>query len=121
MEKRSVGNYEIAGRDAVAEGADLQATVFILDAGQSVPWHFHSEITDHFVCLEGRLVVETRAPRQEFRLAPGERCAVGPKTAHHVHGLDYGPCRFLLIQGVGIYDYIAIGGPEPRSMSDAHS
>lgn len=121
MEKRSVGRYEIAGHDVVAEGADLQATVLTLDEGQSVPWHFHSEITDHFVCLEGRLVVETRAPRQEHRLAPGERCAVGPKTAHHVHGLDHGPCRFLLIQGVGVYDYIAIGEPAPHPASDPHS
>ena len=109
MEKRSLGDYEIAGHDVVAEGADLQATVLTLDEGQSVPWHFHTEITDHFVCLEGTVVVETRAPRQEHVLAPGERCAVGPNTAHHVHGRDYGPCRFLLIQGVGVYDYVAVG------------
>ena len=121
MERRNVGKYEIAGREVVAEGTDLQATVFILDVGQSVPWHYHSEITDHFVCLEGRLVVETRAPRQEHSLAPGERCAVGPKTAHHVHGLDYGPCRFLLIQGVGVYDYVAVGEPVVRPASDMPS
>jgi len=32
------------------------------------------------------------------------------KTAHYVHGKDDGPCRFLLLQGVGIYDNVAVGG-----------
>jgi quercetin dioxygenase-like cupin family protein len=41
----------------VAAGADLRVTVLTLDAGQSVPWHYHSEVTDSFVCLSGGLVV----------------------------------------------------------------
>ena len=45
------------------------------------------------------MVVETRAP-----------CAVNePKTAHYIHGKDNGPCRFLLLQGVGVYD-MPVGG-----------
>ncbi len=109
MEKRSLGEYDIADQELVAEGADLQVQVLTLDAGQCVPWHYHSEITDSFVCLEGPMVVETRAPRAAHRLSPGERCAVPPKTAHTVHGKDDGPCKFLLVQGVGVYDYIAVG------------
>lgn len=110
MEKISEGDYQIAGTETVAEGADLEVSVLTLDAGQSVPWHYHSEITDHFVCLEGELVVETRAPRAEHHLTPGQRCAVPPKTAHHVHGRDGSACRFLIVQGVGAYDYVAVGG-----------
>ena len=34
-----------------------------LAAGQCVPWHYHTEISDSFVCLEGPMVVETRAER----------------------------------------------------------
>jgi quercetin dioxygenase-like cupin family protein len=41
-----------------------------LAAGQCVPWHYHSEISDSFVCLEGPMVVETRAPRHVYRLVP---------------------------------------------------
>ena len=110
MEKRSLGTYDIADKEVVAEGADLQVTVLTLDAGQCVPWHYHSEITDSFVCLEGPMVVETRAPRATHHLAPGERCAVPPNTAHYVHGKDDGPCKFLLVQGVGVYDFVAVGG-----------
>jgi len=39
-----------------------------------------------FFCLEGPMVVETRAPRTLNELKTGESCSVAPKTAHHVHG-----------------------------------
>jgi hypothetical protein len=55
------------------------------------------------------MVVETRAPRNTHRLLPGQRCAVPPKTAHYVHGEDGGACKFLVIQGGGIYDFAAVG------------
>ena len=109
MEVRSRGNYEIAGRELVAEGADLRVQVLSLARGECVPWHYHSSITDSFVCLEGPMVVETRAPRVLYRLTPGDRCAVPPKTAHFVHGEANGPCKFLIVQGVGVYDFVPVG------------
>ncbi len=109
MQDRSRWNYPIAGREIVAEGADLRVSVLTLDRGQCVPWHYHNEISDSFVCLEGPMVVETRAPRNHYRLLPGERCAVPPKTAHYVHGEDDGPCKFVVIQGVGVYDFVPVG------------
>jgi hypothetical protein len=81
MQTRNRGDYTIAGCELVAEGADLRVQVLSLAAGQCVPWHYHSEISDSFVCLEGPMVVETRAPRDVYRLRPGELCAVPPKTA----------------------------------------
>ena len=99
-----------AGHELVAEGADLRVQVLTLAAGQCVPWHYHTEISDSFVCLEGPMVVETRAPRHIYRLLPGERCAVPPKTAHYVHGEADGACKFLIVQGVGVYDFVAVGG-----------
>jgi mannose-6-phosphate isomerase-like protein (cupin superfamily) len=109
MKDRSRGNYVIKGRETVAEGADLRVTILTLDTGECVPWHSHSEITDDMICMEGRVVVETRAPRHEHVLQPGQRCTVPPKTAHTVHGKDGGPCKFLIVQGVGVYDYVAVG------------
>ena len=53
MHTRSRGDYPIAGRELVAEGADLRVQVLSLAAGQCVPWHYHSEISDSFVCFEG--------------------------------------------------------------------
>ena len=99
----------IAGYEKVMEGADMRAVVLTLAAGECVPWHYHSSITDAFVCLEGPVVVETRAPRGLYVLHPGERCSVPPKTAHYVHGQDDGPCKFMVLQGVGDYDNVAVG------------
>ena len=73
MQTRNRGDYTIAGCELVAEGADLRVQALSLAAGQCVPWHYHSEINDSFVCLEGPMVVETRAPRHVYRLLPGER------------------------------------------------
>lgn len=109
MQDRSRGNYEIAGREIVAEGADLRVSVLALAAGQEVPWHYHNEVTDSFVCLEGPMVVQTRAPRNIYRLEPGQRCAVPAKTAHQVQGENGGPCKFLIVQGVGVYDFCPVG------------
>ena len=109
MEVRSRGSYEIQDREMVAEGADLRVQVLTLAAGQTVPWHYHSEVTDSFVGLEGCTVIETRAPRAIYRLEPGQRCSVPPMTAHFVQGEDAGACKFLIIQGVGVYDFHAIG------------
>ena len=109
MHVRSRSEYAIAGREVVADGADLRVQVLTLERGQCVPWHYHNDIADSFVCLEGPMIVETRAPRHLYRLEPGQRCAVPAKTAHYVHGEADGPCKFLIVQGVGVYDFVPVG------------
>jgi quercetin dioxygenase-like cupin family protein len=110
LKERKPGNFEVARREIVAEGTDVRVTIYTLAAGDSVPWHYHSEITDDMVCLEGITVVETRAPRKIYVLEPGQRCTIGPQTAHCVHGKDDGPCRYMVVQGVGVYDFMPVGG-----------
>ena len=53
MQIHNRSDYEIAGRELVAEGADLRVQVLTLAAGQCVPWHYHSEISDSTVTAEG--------------------------------------------------------------------
>ena len=109
MEVRNRGNYPLKGRELIAESAGLRMQVLTLDAGQDVPWHWHSEVTDTFICMEGPMVIETRAPHSVTELAPGQMHAVPAKTAHRVTGKDMGPCRFAILQGVGVYDFQAVG------------
>ena len=109
MKDRSRGNYVIKGRETVAEGADLRVTILTLDNGQCVPWHWHSEVADHMICLEGPMVVEMRAPRETIELAAGQRCTVPPRRAHHVSGKAGGPCKFAILQGIGRYDFHPVG------------
>lgn len=109
MQERTRGNFTISGRERIAEGADLRVSILTLGEGENIPWHYHSETSDDMVCMEGVVVVETRAPRAAHELRPGERCTIAPKTAHFVHGKDGGPCRFLIVQGVGVYDWMPVG------------
>jgi quercetin dioxygenase-like cupin family protein len=102
--------YAVAGRETVAQTPDLRMVVLTLAAGQEVPWHWHSQVDDHFICLEGPMVVEMRAPREHVELLPGERCRVPARRAHRVHGKADGPCKFALLQGVGTYDFNPVGG-----------
>ena len=102
--------YEVADYEVVAETPVLRMVVLTLTAGQEVPWHWHSNCTDTFFCMQGPMVVETRAPRQLFELAPGETCAVPARRAHRVAGRNGGPCKFALLQGVGAYDFNPLGG-----------
>jgi len=98
--------YEIRKRELVAEAAGLRVQILTLDAGQCVPWHLHSAIADTFVCLDGPMAVQTRDPAGETVLQPGETCAVPARMPHYVSGKNGGPCRFLIVQGVGKYDFV---------------
>ena len=101
--------YEAEHIETVAETGALRVRLYTLAEGQEVPWHYHSHVTDRFFCLEGRLSVETRAPAARHVLSVGESCAVPPKMAHRVTGYDDGRVRFLIVQGVGTYDFHPIG------------
>ena len=98
--------YEIEKRELVAEAAGLRVQILTLAAGQCVPWHLHSNIADTFVCLDGPMAVRTREPAGETVLRPGETCAVPARVPHYVSGTNGGPCRFLIVQGVGKYDFV---------------
>lgn len=102
--------YAVESREMVAATPDLRMVVLTLTAGQEVPWHWHSHVSDHFICLEGPMVVETRAPREVFELAAGERCTVPARRAHHVSGKAGGRCKFAVLQGIGTYDFNPVGG-----------
>lgn len=103
-------SYPVEKREMVAETPDLRMVILTLGPGQEVPWHWHTGITDTFFCLEGPMVIETRAPRELFELMPGGSCAVPAKRAHRVTPKDGGRCRFAVLQGVGTYDFHPVGG-----------
>jgi mannose-6-phosphate isomerase-like protein (cupin superfamily) len=110
MQNRNKGSPAIAGRQVIAQGADLTVSILTLTVGQCVRWRSYSNISDRYFCMEGPMVVETRAPSATYVLKPGETCIVPPKTAHYIHGQDDGSCRFMLVHGVGVYDFVRPAG-----------
>jgi len=104
--KRPQGpNYSVKSAETVAAGNDLRVRLFTLAPGEVIPWHFHSEIVDEFFVLEGELTVETRAPDECRVLGVGERYRVNAQHAHQTVNRGAKDCRFLIVQGVGKYDF----------------
>jgi mannose-6-phosphate isomerase-like protein (cupin superfamily) len=103
-------SYEVVNYEIDAEVPGLRMVTLTLGAGHEVPWHWHTNITDRFFCMAGPMTIEMRAPRETVRLQAGETFAVPPRRAHRVRGEGGGPCKFSLLQGVGVYDYNPVGG-----------
>ncbi len=102
-------SYEVANYEIWAETPELRMVVLTLAADQEVPWHWHTNVSDTFFCMQGPMVIETRAPREIVELKPGETHVVPAKRAHRVTGKSNGPCKFGLLQGVGTYDFNPVG------------
>jgi len=105
--------YDTNERETIAEVPGLRVRLLALGPGQSVPWHLHTEIRDTFFCMDGPMKVATRDSgglRNMHMLGPGDMLAVDPGTAHEVTpGSPGGSCRFMIVQGVGTYDYVPLG------------
>jgi quercetin dioxygenase-like cupin family protein len=102
--------YTVKSIEPIAVGSDVQARLFTLAPGETIPWHFHSEVTDWYFVLEGALSIETRAPAARRELAVGEAFHIAPKTAHLISNRAGADTRFLLVQGIGHYDFLRVGG-----------
>lgn len=90
----------------IVQTADVRIVEYILNAGNSHPWHHHTEVSDRVYCLEGLIGVDIREPPRQFRLRPGESCEVPVGVVHHVSNAGAGTGRYLLVQALGKYDYI---------------
>ncbi|MGB8182289.1 MAG: hypothetical protein WCF13_07960 [Stellaceae bacterium] len=101
--------YSIESVEVLAETPDLRMTVFTVGAGEQIPWHWHSNVSDTYFGMAGVTVVETRTPAAHFEIAPGQTAVVPPKRAHHVSGKDGGRCKFAILQGIGAYDFNLVG------------
>ncbi len=106
----ATGRYDAERRVTLAERPGLRVRELALAAGQRVPWHHHTQITERFFCLTGPMQVLTRDPDAAHVLAAGETCTVAPGTPHRVSGVDDGPCSFISVQGVGEYDFVPLDG-----------
>ena len=98
-------NYQVKNIEPVVVSDEVQARVFTLAQGDVIPWHYHGESTDHYFVLQGALSIETRGPDHRRVLTVGERYRILPGTAHRISNELIADCQFLLIQGVGKYDW----------------
>jgi quercetin dioxygenase-like cupin family protein len=102
-------NYQVKRVEPVMVGSDMRARLFILAPGETIPWHYHEESADHYFVLEGALTILTREPEEARRIEVGRDYRIVPGTAHLITNSSTADCRFLLLQGVGKYDWVKAG------------
>ena len=94
--------YEVERRARHAERPGFRISELQLSPKQTVPWHFHTNISDTFYVLAGQMRLFLQDPKEEVRL--GARAG----RPHLVTNAGSGSLTFLILQGVGEYDYVPL-------------
>jgi quercetin dioxygenase-like cupin family protein len=100
--------YEVERRASHAARPGFRINELQISPKQKVPWHYHSNIRDTFYVLEGSIRVFLRDPKEEVRLAPGETYTVKPRRPHLVVNGGDTSATFLVLQGLGEYDFVPL-------------
>lgn len=100
--------YEVERRAEHAARPGFRITELQISPTQKVPWHYHSNVHDTFYVLEGTLRLFLREPKEEVRLGPGDTCTVKARRPHLVTNPGEGSATFLVLQGMGEYDFVPL-------------
>ena len=100
--------YEVERRAYHAERPGFRIAELQISPTQKVPWHYHNNVQDTFYVLEGSLRLFLRDPKEELRLAPGQTYSVRPGRPHLVTNSGHTSATYLVLQGIGEYDYVPL-------------
>ena len=100
--------YEVERRVSHAARPGFRINELQISPKQKVPWHYHSNIQDTFYVLEGRIRVFLREPKEEARIGPGDTYTVTPRRPHLVVNGGDTSATFLVLQGIGEYDFVPL-------------
>jgi quercetin dioxygenase-like cupin family protein len=100
--------YEVAGGARPAERPGFKITELQIGPRQQVPWHYHTLTRDTFYVLEGRVRLFLREPKEEVQLGPGETYTVEARRPHLVTNGGDTSATFLVLNGIGEYDYVPL-------------
>jgi len=100
--------YEVERRNEHAARPGFRITELQISPTQKVPWHLHSNIQDTFYVISGHLRIFLREPKEDIRLGPGDTYSVKARRPHLVTNGGDGSATFLVLQGIGEYDYVPL-------------
>ena len=100
--------YEVERRAEHAARPGFRITELQITPNQKVPWHYHSNVRDTFYIIEGQLRIFLRDPKEDVRLAAGETYSVPPRRPHLVTNAGDASATFLVLQGIGTYDFVPL-------------
>ena len=100
--------YEVERRARHLVRPGFHISELQLSPSQTVPWHCHTTISDTFYVLEGRMRLFLQNPKQEVALGPGESFVAVAGRPHLVTNGGERSLTFLVLQGMGEYDYVPL-------------
>jgi len=100
--------YEVERRAEHAARPGFRITELQISKAQKVPWHYHSNVQDTFYVLKGDIRIFMQNPKEEVRLAPGQTYSIPPRRPHLVTNGGDASATFLVLQGIGEYDFVPL-------------
>jgi len=91
--------------EVIAKTDDLRVRIMTLVPHEIAEWHYHTQVTDNIFCLTGTILVRLQTPDNKMRLFPGQRCQIKAGRIHQLENLEDIESSYLLVQGIGKYDF----------------
>jgi quercetin dioxygenase-like cupin family protein len=104
--KDASGLYEVERRALYGERPGFRISELQISPTQTVPWHFHNNIDDTFYVVAGKIRLFLGEPHENVRLAPGDSYRVKAGRPHLVTNDGDTSATFVILQGIGEYDYV---------------
>src|SRR5262249_3200957 len=104
----SSGLYEVERRAYHAARPGFRIAELQISPTQKVPWHYHTNVHDTFYVVTGAIRIFLQRPKEEVRLTAGETYSVPPKRPHLVTNAGDTSAVFLVLQGIGEYDFVPL-------------
>lgn len=100
--------YEVERRQYHAQRPGFRINELQISPTQKVPWHYHTNVQDTFYVIEGCIRIFLQSPKEEVTLKPGETYCVPPRRPHLVTNSGNSSATFLVLQGIGEYDFVPL-------------
>jgi quercetin dioxygenase-like cupin family protein len=100
--------YEVESRAYHAAREGFRIAELQISPTQKVPWHYHNNVHDTFYVLEGKIRIFLQNPKEEVQLGRGQTYSVAPKRPHLVTNGGDKSAVFLVLQGLGEYDFVPL-------------
>jgi mannose-6-phosphate isomerase-like protein (cupin superfamily) len=100
--------YEVERRVYHAVRPGFRIVEMQIGPTQTIPWHYHTKTQDTFYMLSGSIRIRMSEPDGQAVLAPGQSCTISTQRPHSVENSDGTSAVFLILQGIGEHDFIAM-------------
>jgi mannose-6-phosphate isomerase-like protein (cupin superfamily) len=100
--------YEVERRAHHAVRPGFRIAELQIGPSQTIPWHCHTKTQDTFYVINGAIRIFAREPEEDLCLTVGDTYSVRPGRPHYVANAGNTSAVFLVLQGMGEHDFVAL-------------